>query len=205
MIDWLFSVLRPAQEYFTYMETSPLQVKVCKLLGLYSALRAFEQGGIFIVPHLLWHRASVFPVSSEGPPHSVASYDTHTRGCGGSILTRIPTGGTICMKYVRYIWPNELLYLQTKELWQSVNLWDADLRRDCLKPWNVKLFVISLSQFNNSSFAEHACFFFIELLGKQKHHLQVIREYWSINVKNYDRELLVYQYFIRDLQFCSKG
>jgi hypothetical protein len=39
--------------------------------GLCSALRAFEQGGIFIVPHLL-----VFPVSSEGPPHSVAYYDT---------------------------------------------------------------------------------------------------------------------------------
>jgi hypothetical protein len=34
-------------------------------LGLCSALRAFEQGGIFIVPHLLWHGASVFPVSSE--------------------------------------------------------------------------------------------------------------------------------------------
>jgi hypothetical protein len=39
-------------------------------------LSAFEQGGIFIVPHLLWHGASVFPVSSEGPPHLVASYDT---------------------------------------------------------------------------------------------------------------------------------
>jgi hypothetical protein len=46
-------------------------------LGLCSALRAFEQGGIFIVPQLLWHGASVLPVSSEGPPHSVASYDTH--------------------------------------------------------------------------------------------------------------------------------
>jgi hypothetical protein len=45
-------------------------------LGQSSALRAFEQGGIFIVPHLLWHGASIFPVSSEGPPHSVASYDT---------------------------------------------------------------------------------------------------------------------------------
>jgi hypothetical protein len=43
-------------------------------LGLCSALRAFEQGGIFIV--------------SEGPPHLIASYDT------GSILTRIPTGAT---------------------------------------------------------------------------------------------------------------
>jgi hypothetical protein len=45
-------------------------------LGPCSMLRAFKQGGIFIVPHLQWHRASVFPVSSEGPPHSVASYDT---------------------------------------------------------------------------------------------------------------------------------
>ena len=45
-------------------------------LGLCSALRAFEQGGTFIVPHLLWHGTSVFPVSSEGPPHLVASYDT---------------------------------------------------------------------------------------------------------------------------------
>ena len=36
-------------------------------LGLCSALRAFD---------LLWHGASVFPVSSEWPPHSVASYDT---------------------------------------------------------------------------------------------------------------------------------
>jgi hypothetical protein len=46
-------------------------------VGLWSALRAFEQGGIFIVPHLLWHGTSVFPVSSDGPLHSVAFYDTH--------------------------------------------------------------------------------------------------------------------------------
>jgi hypothetical protein len=65
--------------------------------SLCSALRVFEQGGIFIVPRLLWHKASVFPVSSEGPPNSVASYETqgdvlrHTKGCGGPILTRILT------------------------------------------------------------------------------------------------------------------
>jgi hypothetical protein len=34
-------------------------------------------GGIFIVPHLLWHGTSVFLVSSEGPSHSVASFTTH--------------------------------------------------------------------------------------------------------------------------------
>jgi hypothetical protein len=31
LIDYLFIVLRPAQEYFTYMETSPLPVKGCKI------------------------------------------------------------------------------------------------------------------------------------------------------------------------------
>jgi hypothetical protein len=31
LIDWLFTVLHPAQEYFTYMETSPLPVKGCKI------------------------------------------------------------------------------------------------------------------------------------------------------------------------------
>jgi hypothetical protein len=45
-------------------------------IGLCLALRTFEQGGVFIVPHLLWHGAPVFPVSFEEPPHSVASYDT---------------------------------------------------------------------------------------------------------------------------------
>jgi hypothetical protein len=46
------------------------------LLGLCSALRVFEQEWIFIVRHLLWHGVSVFPVSSGGPPQSVASYDS---------------------------------------------------------------------------------------------------------------------------------
>ena len=34
-------------------------------LGLCSALIAFVQGDIFIVPHMLWHRASVFAISSK--------------------------------------------------------------------------------------------------------------------------------------------
>jgi hypothetical protein len=32
-VDWLFTVLRPAQEFFTYMEMSPLPVKGCKILA----------------------------------------------------------------------------------------------------------------------------------------------------------------------------
>jgi hypothetical protein len=39
-------------------------------------LMAFAQGGILIVPHLLLHGASAFPVSFEVPPNVVVSYDT---------------------------------------------------------------------------------------------------------------------------------
>jgi hypothetical protein len=65
-VDWL--IIYCVHEIFTYMELSPLD--------LCSASNAFEQGGIFIVPHLLWQGASVFSVSSKGSSHSIASYDT---------------------------------------------------------------------------------------------------------------------------------
>jgi hypothetical protein len=48
---WLFSILRPAQEFFTYKYGDAS--KGLHNLGLCSPLRAFEQGGIFIVSHLL--------------------------------------------------------------------------------------------------------------------------------------------------------
>jgi hypothetical protein len=52
-------------------------VKGYKILGLYLALRDFEyREGIFIVPHMLWLKTLVFPFSSEGPPHSLAFYDS---------------------------------------------------------------------------------------------------------------------------------
>jgi hypothetical protein len=52
LIDLLFIVLRPAQEYFTCGDVT-ITGEGPQNLGLCSALRAFEQGGIFIVPHLL--------------------------------------------------------------------------------------------------------------------------------------------------------
>jgi hypothetical protein len=73
---WLFTVLRLAQKFFTCMETSSLPVEGCKIKAYCSALGASKQGGIFIVPHLLWHGETVFPVSSKEPPHSVA-FTTH--------------------------------------------------------------------------------------------------------------------------------
>jgi hypothetical protein len=51
LIDYLF-FLCPAQEYFTYGDVT-FAGEGLQNLGLCSALRAFEQGGIFIVPHLL--------------------------------------------------------------------------------------------------------------------------------------------------------
>jgi hypothetical protein len=75
LIDWLFSVLRPDQEFFIYGDVI-IACEGLQTLGLFSELRAFEQGGIFFEPHLLWHGASVFPVSSEGPSHLVAYFDT---------------------------------------------------------------------------------------------------------------------------------
>jgi hypothetical protein len=59
-------------------------------LGLCSALGAFEQGGIFIVPHQLWHGTLFFSglIGRTAPFSRILG---HTRGCGGCILTRILT------------------------------------------------------------------------------------------------------------------
>jgi hypothetical protein len=76
-IDWLiiYGFMSRSRMFHLYGDVT-ISGEGLQNLGLYSALTAFERGGIFTVPHLLWHSASVFPVSSEGSPHSVASYDT---------------------------------------------------------------------------------------------------------------------------------
>jgi hypothetical protein len=48
----LFDVLRPAKKNHSYGDVA-IAGEGLQNLGLSSALRAFEQGGIFIVPHLL--------------------------------------------------------------------------------------------------------------------------------------------------------
>jgi hypothetical protein len=75
LIDWLCTVLHPAQEFFTDMETSPLPVK-----GYYIELYALRsgplcrEGSFFAIPTVTWDLS--FPISFEGLPHLVASYDT---------------------------------------------------------------------------------------------------------------------------------
>ena len=68
-------------------------------LGLCSTLRAFEQGGIFIVPHLLWQGTSFFSVSSEGSSHSVASRDTRK----GMLRTYSNAGSKKVQVYFVYV------------------------------------------------------------------------------------------------------
>ena len=48
-----------------------------KNLGVCSVRMTFEQEGMFIVPHLLRHGASVFAVSPKGPSDIVAFYEKH--------------------------------------------------------------------------------------------------------------------------------
>jgi hypothetical protein len=68
-IDWLFIVLRPAQEFFTYMETSyHYRWRVEKFRPMLGDLRVFEQGGIFIVPYLLWHGPQFFQSCTNDCP-----------------------------------------------------------------------------------------------------------------------------------------
>jgi hypothetical protein len=79
LIDWLIDILllntSRSRIFHLYGDVTIASERL-QNLDLCSALKAFEQGGIFIVPHLLWHETSFFPVSSEGPPHLVASCDT---------------------------------------------------------------------------------------------------------------------------------
>jgi hypothetical protein len=77
MIDWLiiYSFTSSSRIFHLYGDITTAGEGL-QNLGLSSALTAFEQEGIFIVPHPLWHGTSVFPVSSEGLPLSFALYDT---------------------------------------------------------------------------------------------------------------------------------
>jgi hypothetical protein len=55
------------EQFFSYLEAVTIPGDRAANLGLCSALRAFEQGGVFIVRRLLRHGASVYTVSSERP------------------------------------------------------------------------------------------------------------------------------------------
>jgi hypothetical protein len=78
--DWLIDSLQfyvPLKNFSLIWRRHHCRWRAAKFRPMLGAqIRSFEQGVIFIAPHLLWHGASVLPVSSEGPPILVASYDT---------------------------------------------------------------------------------------------------------------------------------
>jgi hypothetical protein len=77
-VDWLFKCFTSSSRicFYEYLYGNfTITREGLQNVDLSMRLRAFEQEGVFIEPHLLWHRASGFPVSSEWPPHLIASYD----------------------------------------------------------------------------------------------------------------------------------
>jgi hypothetical protein len=61
LIDWLIIYgFTPRSRIFDLYGDVTTAGEGLQNLGLCSALRAFEQGTIFIMPHLLWHGTSVF-------------------------------------------------------------------------------------------------------------------------------------------------
>jgi hypothetical protein len=73
LIDWLFTILRSAQ-FFTYMETSPLPVKGCKIWPMLGAQGLWAGRDLYRVTPTVTRYLSF---SGLLPLHSVASYDTH--------------------------------------------------------------------------------------------------------------------------------
>ena len=63
-----------------------------------------KQGGIPVVPHLLWHGSSVFAVSFEGPSHFVALYDKPGRRLKISLQIKIKS------------WQHKIIFRQIKSL-----------------------------------------------------------------------------------------
>jgi hypothetical protein len=60
-IDWLIIYCFTFRSIFFHLHGDvTIDGEGLQNLGLCSALRAFEQGGIFVVPHLLWYGTSVF-------------------------------------------------------------------------------------------------------------------------------------------------
>jgi hypothetical protein len=99
LIDWLFTGLRPAQEFFTYMEASPLPVKDCKLKPMLGAQGLWAGRDLYRATPAVTKDLGFSGLIRRTAPFSRLL--RHTRGCGGYILTRILTwsisvGGLFC-------------------------------------------------------------------------------------------------------------
>jgi hypothetical protein len=91
--DWLFTVLRPAQEYFSYMETSSIPLKGYKIWFMLNAQGLWAGRDLYHATPAVTERGLSFSGLIQG--HSTAPFIRllqYTRGCGESILTCILMG-----------------------------------------------------------------------------------------------------------------
>ena len=88
---------------FDNMGTSSLLVKDCKILRLYSALMVFEQGGVFIVPHLLEETGPRF-TRSHPKVYLFSRILRYTRGTKDRVPTEFSSITLVCACTTRYIY-----------------------------------------------------------------------------------------------------
>jgi hypothetical protein len=115
--DWLFIVLSRSRSSHLYGDVT-IAGEGLQNLGLCSALWAFEQGGIPIVPHLLWHGASVSSVSSK------SRLLRHARGWWGLILTRILLG--LLINPDPFGSPYSHFLRHARGCWEPILIWRHD-------------------------------------------------------------------------------
>jgi hypothetical protein len=95
-----FTVLRPAQEFFTYMETSPLPVKGCELRPMLSIQGLCAGRDLYrATPTVARDLGFSGHIRRTAPINRLLR---HAWGCRGPILTRILTGCAAIRKWLRF-------------------------------------------------------------------------------------------------------
>jgi hypothetical protein len=84
LVDWLFTVLRPVQEFLTYMETSPLPVKMCKIYAYARRSGPLSREASYCAtPTVTWDLGFSGLIWRI---HQFSRLLWHARGCGVLIL-----------------------------------------------------------------------------------------------------------------------
>jgi hypothetical protein len=83
-VDYIYTILHPAKEFFTYMDMSPLPVKGCKFKPLLNAQDFGAKRDLYrATPALTWHIGFSGLIRETVPFSRVLR---HMREYGGSIL-----------------------------------------------------------------------------------------------------------------------
>jgi hypothetical protein len=110
LIDWLFTVLHLAQEFFTYLETSPLPVSnMLGARGLWACHAGLGRDLYRSIPTVTWD-LGFSGLIQRTTPFSLLLWQAW--GCRGPILTRILTRShTVSKTLQRWGWANPSLTL----------------------------------------------------------------------------------------------